>query len=162
MKSAEEILKDKKALKDIIKYKCEDVWFNGKNMNMIEELANSITEEIFPMIGSQFTSQQVSLPGDEKIKDFIQKIIFEYNDDNFSIEDMIRTIKKWASQLSQSSSQRAIVFPEEEEIKEQSEIEIDPGLTDDFQTGKSLTAHKRRMWSYGVKWAIDRTKELNK
>jgi hypothetical protein len=46
----------------------------------------------------------------------------------------------------------------DEEIERQSEIEIDPGVKDDFQHGRTQTALRRRIWSYGAKYARDQIK----
>jgi hypothetical protein len=64
--------------------------------------------------------------------------------------------------LSQSSSQRAIVFPEEEIEKEFPIIEITEDL-DSEASHEQLVAELRNLCKrIGAKWAIDRTKELNK
>lgn len=47
---------------------------------------------------------------------------------------------------------KPVELPDDDEIKKASELEIDPGVIDDFQTGKSFTALRRRMWNYGANW----------
>lgn len=45
--------------------------------------------------------------------------------------------------------------PTDEDIRKQSETEIDPTINVDFNDEQSSVAKRRRLWSYGAKWMRD-------
>ncbi len=83
-------------------------------------------------------------------KDKILEVLKEY--ENYILDDGIN--EDIADDLCKIDNSIP-VMPTDDEIEKASENEIDPGIVVDFY-GRSGTAHRRRLWSYGVKWLRDR------
>ena len=113
---------------------------------------NCKADDDFVKAHEQPANDQRESVGDILLKDDIETIsaILSQEGRYEMANDLLRRynnlITKYASQ------KQSVVLPSDEDIEKQSEIEIDSGIIDNFQTGHTPTAIKRRIWSYGAKW----------
>jgi hypothetical protein len=105
---------------------------------------------------NQFASQQVSLPDDMLMRSVIVTIISRQPKTRVGRQTATDQIIEWFK--SQSSSQRAIVFPEMEEILVYFNLHSVIMKVDPIKMPAMTRSEVLKFWE----WVIDRTKELNK